>query len=76
MDKDHDFIGKTITGIIASNPAAGHVREIWLMQFSDGTYVEFVSPKAKNSLRKAARQTIHARRQPPPDASQLALNVA
>ena len=76
MNMEHDLIGKTITGIIASTPTSGTVREIWLMQFSDGTYVEFVSPQAKNSLRKAARRTAHARRQALADASQLALNVA
>ena len=76
MNPEHDIIGKTITGIIASSPERGPVREIWLMQFSDGTYVEFVSPKAKTSLRKAASRRVPSRQNAAPDTPQLALNVA
>ena len=76
MNTEHEIIGKTITGIIASSANQGNVREIWMMQFSDGTYVEFVSPKAKTSLRKAARRTSAPRHVPAADEVQLALNVA
>lgn len=76
MNGEHEIIGKTITAIIASSASQGGVREIWLMQFSDGTYVEFVSPRAKTSLRKAARRTIPTRRGAVANEAQLALNVA
>ena len=76
MNAEHEIIGKTITGIIASSANQGNVREIWMMQFSDGTYVEFVSPKAKTSLRKAARRAPPSRHAPVADEAQLALNVA
>ena len=76
MNVEHDIIGKTITGIIASGANQGSVREIWLLQFSDGSYVEFVSPKAKTSLRKAARRPLPPRQVPSADTPQLTLNVA
>ena len=76
MNVEQDLVGKTITGIIASGAKADGVREIWLLQFSDGTHVEFVSPRAKGSLRKGARSPVHSRRRPGADTPQLALNVA
>lgn len=50
-----DLIGKTISGVIAA-PAAGGSRHnrIWLLQFTDGTHVEFVSPEARRGLRRLA----------------------
>ena len=75
MKSNTDLIGKTITGIVAVTPPEGGTREIWMLQFSDGSHVEFVSPEAKRSLRRASR-----RRRPvmkrPSDVLQLALNVA
>lgn len=76
MNVERDVVGKTITGIIATGAKSGGVREIWLLQFSDGTHVEFVSPRAKGSLRKGARNPLPAGNQPNVDAPQLALNVA
>ena len=78
-----DLIGKTITGIIAVPGEAQEVggsvvhkaNEIWMMQFSDGSYVEFVSPGARRGLRRSATpgsQAQNARENNP----QLALNVA
>ncbi len=53
MDTDFQLLGKTITGVVAS-PAKGHEpRRIWMLQFSDGTHVEFVSPSAKRRLNRA-----------------------
>ena len=87
LNVKRDLIGKTITGVIAvpGKPENGKGRsaakhnEIWMMQFSDGSYVEFVSPGARRGLRRSARRL----NQPPgnavsePESSvQLALNVA
>jgi hypothetical protein len=75
MSANQDLIGKTITGVVAVNQPVGGVREIWLLQFSDGSHVEFVSPKARRGLRgvssnrKVAKSRI-------PNGLQLALNVA
>jgi hypothetical protein len=76
MNVEQDVLGKTITGIIATGAKSGGVREIWLLQFSDGTHVEFVSPRAKGSLRKAAQNPLPDRNRPRMDTPQLALNVA
>jgi hypothetical protein len=72
---NHDLIGKTITGVIAVTPPGEAQREIWLLQFADGSHVEFVSPEAKRHLRRSARPrraTLQARA----GDLQLALNVA
>jgi hypothetical protein len=75
MKVNQDLIGKTITGVIAVTPPGEDVREIWMLQFSDGSHVEFVSPDAKRGLRRAAsrKKAAFPRR---PGALQLALNVA
>ena len=75
MRANQDLIGKTITGVIAVTPPGEEVREIWMLQFSDGSHVEFVSPGAQRALRRSAGQK-KARFAPPPDTIQLALNVA
>lgn len=78
-----DLIGKTITGIIAvpgeerevDGDMVQKANEIWMMQFSDGSYVEFVSPGARRGLRRsAARSSVGKRSQD--NSPQLALNVA
>ena len=76
MNVEQDLIGKTITGVIATGAKSGGVREIWLLQFSDGTHVEFVSPRAKSSLRKAAQSPLQSHNRPRVDSPQLAFNVA
>ncbi len=75
MKVNQDLIGKTITGIVAVTEARESVREIWMLQFSDGTHVEFVSPTARRSLRRSTR-TRKAIMIQPADVLQLALNVA
>jgi hypothetical protein len=78
-----DLIGKTITGIIAVPGEEQRVEgrvvqkpcEIWMMQFSDGSHVEFVSPAARRGLqRSATRSTLP--RDTQQSSPQLALNVA
>jgi hypothetical protein len=55
MKANQDLIGKTISGIVAVTEPGESVREIWMLQFSDGTHVEFVSPSAKRSLKRSVR---------------------
>ena len=54
MKANQDLIGKTITGVVAVTPPGESAREIWMLQFSDGTHVEFVSPRAQSRLRRSA----------------------
>jgi len=75
MKSNQDLIGKTISGVVAVHQPDGNTREIWMLQFSDGTHVEFVSPAARRALRRASnrRKTLVKR---PANELQLALNVA
>jgi hypothetical protein len=75
MKANQDLIGKTISGVVAVNQPGDNAREIWMLQFSDGTHVEFVSPSAKRSLRRSSRsrKAVISR---PQNELQLALNVA
>ncbi len=75
MKANHDLIGKTITGVVAVTPPGEDVREVWMLQFSDGSHVEFVSPGARRNLRRSAGRKKVAF-PPRPDTLQLALNVA
>lgn len=75
MNANQELIGKTITGVVAVTPPGEDVREIWMLQFSDGSHVEFVSPKARRRLRRDARNRKLAISRPP-SGLQLALNVA
>lgn len=75
MKANQDMIGKTITGVVAVTQPDEGVREIWMLQFSDGSHVEFVSPMARRRLRRVSgkRRTSISR---PANDLQLALNVA
>jgi hypothetical protein len=75
MRANQELIGKTITGVVAVAQPGTDVREIWMLQFSDGSHVEFVSPMARRRLRRSAntRKAVISR---PPQELQLALNVA
>jgi hypothetical protein len=75
MKANQDLIGKTISGVVAVNQPGGNAREIWMLQFSDGTHVEFVSPAARRALRRSTRSRKALIKQPPNEL-QLALNVA
>lgn len=75
MKPNQDLIGKTITGIIAVTPPGTRAREIWMLQFSDGSHVEFVSPQAKRRLRGNFMRK-KGSISPPNNDLQLALNVA
>ena len=75
MRANQDLIGKTITGVIAVTPPGEDTREIWMLQFSDGSHVEFVSPEGRRRLRRSAHRK-KAAFNPPRTGAQLALNVA
>ncbi len=75
MKANQDLIGKTISGVVAVMEPGESVREIWMLQFSDGTHVEFVSPTAKRSLRRSARSR-KAMMNRCSNELQLSLNVA
>ena len=75
MKANQDLIGKTITGVVAVNQPGQSAREIWMLQFSDGSHVEFVSPRARRGLRKASGRRKTAKMSVPNEL-QLALNVA
>jgi len=76
MNIHHDLLGKTITGVIASTEQRAVAREIWMLQFSDGTHVEFVSPRARKGLRHSANRPASVRQDAAGAAAQLSLNVA
>ena len=75
MKMNQDLIGKTISGVVAVTEPGERVREIWMLQFSDGTHVEFVSPSAKRSLKRSARHR-KAMMKRSSNELQLSLNVA
>lgn len=75
MKANQDLIGKTITGVVAVTPPGEDVREIWMLQFSDGTHVEFVSPEGRKRLRRSVRRKKRVISRAP-NTLQLALNVA
>ncbi len=53
MNTDFQLIGKTITSVVATPGEDNDPHRIWMLQFSDGTHVEFVSPSARRRLIKA-----------------------
>jgi len=52
MNADFQLVGKTISGVVASPAKGNEPRRIWMLQFSDGTHVEFVSPSARRRLNR------------------------
>lgn len=75
MKANQDLIGKTITGVVAVTPPGEDVREIWMLQFADGTHVEFVSPEGRKRLKRAVRRKKQVISRAA-NTLQLALNVA
>ncbi len=53
MNTELQLLGKTITGVVATPGEASDPHRIWMLQFSDGTHVEFVSPTARRRLIRA-----------------------
>jgi len=52
MNTDFELVGKTITSVVATPGKNNDPHRIWMLQFSDGTHVEFVSPSARRRLNK------------------------
>ena len=52
MNTDFKLVGKTITGVVATPGKDNDPHRIWMLQFSDGSHVEFVSPTARRRLSK------------------------
>ena len=75
MKSNQDLIGKTITNAVAVQQPGEGRREVWMLQFSDGSHVEFVSPQGKRRLRRQLARRKHTNSRPVNDL-QLALNVA
>jgi hypothetical protein len=70
-----DLVGKTISGIVAVQDQDTDPMGIWMLQFTDGTHVEFVSPSARRRLKSMAnRKRSGVKRQV--SEAQLVLNVA
>jgi hypothetical protein len=65
MNSDFDLVGKTITGIVATHGGAGMPQRIWMLQFSDGSHVEFVSPSARRRLIRSAGDRFQPSEQQP-----------
>ena len=53
MKTNLQLVGKTITGVVATPGDDNDPHRIWMLQFSDGTHVEFVSPTARRRLIRA-----------------------
>ena len=75
MNTDFQLVGKTITGVVATPGEGNDPHRIWMLQFSDGTHVEFVSPTARRRLIKATgghKRAIESSS----DTAQMRMNVA
>lgn len=53
MNTEFELVGKTITGVVATRGEGKSPHRIWMLQFSDGSHVEFVSPSARRRLIRA-----------------------
>ena len=53
MSAELQLVGKTISGVVATPGEGNDPHKIWMLQFSDGSHVEFVSPTARRRLIRA-----------------------
>ena len=75
MNTEFELVGKTITGVVATPGKDNSPHRIWMLQFSDGSHVEFVSPSARRRLIRATgghKRVMNAYSEPPG----LGMNVA
>jgi len=75
MNTDFQLVGKTISGIVATPGEDNDPHRIWMLQFSDGTHVEFVSPTARRRLIRATgghKRALKAHAEP----AQMKVNAA
>jgi hypothetical protein len=75
MNVKEDLVGKTITGVIATTAPGSGLAQIWMLQFADGSHVEFVSPGARRALQKAASRSRNRAPAKRSSKSQLALDA-
>jgi len=75
MSNDLSLVGKTISGVVASPAGADGPARIWMLQFTDGSHVEFVSPKSRRALARVAGVTNQPLNRSGTDR-QMSLNVA
>lgn len=75
MNAKLDIKGKTISGVVAAHEGPGPAK-IFMLQFTDGTHVEFVSPTARRRLRAVTGSSGRNGRNRPASEAQLVLNVA
>ena len=82
MKSNQDLIGKTITSVVAVQRPGDDVREIWMLQFSDGSHVEFEAagrdpvPEAAGGGRRVLGEHRPVAFSPPQSGLQLALIAA
>ena len=72
MNTDFELVGKTITGVVATRGEGKSPCRIWMLQFSDGSHVEFVSPSAR---RRLIRETGGHKRQQQESSVQTLLDI-
>lgn len=51
------IVGKTVAGVVARAGRSGEPPTVMMLQFDDGSVVEFVSPRGDQVLRDALRQS-------------------
>ncbi|HKL53199.1 MAG TPA: hypothetical protein VJ902_04515 [Wenzhouxiangellaceae bacterium] len=72
----NEIVGKCISGVIARPGHKGEPPMVMMLQFDDGSVVEFVSPRSDRVLRTALEQTRrHGRDRTAPCPDQLPLAV-
>ena len=79
MKHSADLVGKPISGVVAVPSRNSGAMKIWMLQFTDGTHVEFVSPGARRTLDRIARGSHGAKDRQAREQTmdpQLVLNVA
>jgi len=75
MSAKLDLVGKTIAKVVVAQDRGAGPAGIFMLQFTDGTHVEFVSPSARRRLKSVTGLSGRGQNRPVPEA-QLALNVA
>lgn len=70
------IVGRTITGVVARVGRRDEPPMVMMLQFDDGSVVEFVSPRSDRMLREALRTTARARGAHEASPAQLSLAVA
>jgi hypothetical protein len=70
------IVGRTITGVVARPGREGEPPMVMMMQFEDGSVVEFVSPRSDAVLKSALNRSRRPLQHPAaPGPDQLALAV-